>query len=223
MGPRKRGVAYDEGMADHPLDHLVYAAPDLDAAVRRPRGATRRSAGARAVGIPTRAHATRSSRSGRIPTSRSSRRIRTSRRRTRPLWLGVEGRAWPRLTAWACRAADLEALADRARQSRVRLGSVTEGSRRRADGTVLVWRFTDPHVVVAEGLVPFFIDWGRSPHPAASAPGGVTLSALRAEHPNPGDVAALLGGLELSLPVTKGPRPALIAVLETPNGLVELR
>jgi hypothetical protein len=71
--------------------------------------------------------------------------------------------------------------------------------------------------------VPFFIDWGGSPHPAASAPAGASLVALRAEHPDPGDVATLLGNLELDMPVTKGPKAALIAVLETSRGLVELR
>ena len=87
----------------------------------------------------------------------------------------------------------------------------------------MFWKFTDPHVVVAGGLVPFFIDWGASPHPAASAPGGASLSALRGEHPNPAGAAALLRSLGLELPVTKGPRPALIAVLDTPRGLIELR
>ncbi len=92
---------------------------------------------------------------------------------------------------------------------------------------ILSWRSTDPRALIAAedglGLVPFFIDWGISPHPAASAPGGITLAALRGEHPHPGDAATLLGNLGLELPVTKGPRPALIAVLETPRGLVELR
>src|SRR5262249_23528283 len=97
------------------------------------------------------------------------------------------------------------------------------GGRRRADGVLLSWRLTDPRAVLEDGLVPFFIDWGSSPHPSASAPGGVVLAALRGEHPQPGDMATLLGNLGLALPVTKGERPALIAVLQTPRGLVELR
>lgn len=141
----------------------------------------------------------------------------------RPLWLGLEGLAAPRLTAWAVRSADLQALVRRAETAGVRLGPVREGSRRRADGELLSWRLTDPRVREADGLVPFFIDWGSSPHPAASAPAGASLVALRGEHPDPGDAATLLGNLELDMPVTKGPRPALIAVLETPKGLIELR
>src|SRR5262249_13245476 len=139
----------------------------------------------------------------------------------RPLWLGLEGLAEPRLTGWAIKASKLEDARDRARASGVRLGPVVAGNRRRPDGTLLSWEFTDPHVLVAEGLVPFLIDWGGSRHPAASAPGGVSLLALRAEHPHPAGVRALLGGIDVKLPVTKGGRAALIANLKTPRGGIE--
>ncbi|MGE5412658.1 MAG: VOC family protein, partial [Syntrophomonadaceae bacterium] len=114
-------------------------------------------------------------------------------------------------------------ISERALAAGARLGAGADGSRRRAAGSGLGWRFTDPRVLVADGLVPFFIDWGASPHPAASAPGGVSLLALRAEHPYPAGVASLLRALGIDLPMTKGDRAALIAVLEGPKGTVELR
>jgi hypothetical protein len=141
----------------------------------------------------------------------------------RPLWLGLEGLTRPRLTAWAIKASRLEDALDRIRAAGVRLGPVVAGRRKRPDGTLVSWEFTDPHVVIAEGLVPFLIDWGGSPHPAASAVAGPSLVALRAEHPNPAGVRTLARALGLSLPVTKGPHAALIAGLETPKGFVELR
>ncbi len=76
---------------------------------------------------------------------------------------------------------------------------------------------------MADGLVPFFIDWGASPHPARSAPEGVSLLALRGEHPYPSGVCSILRALGIDLPVTKGERAALIAVLEGPKGTVELK
>jgi len=141
----------------------------------------------------------------------------------RPLWLGLEGLSGPRLTAWAIKARNLDAEAGRARAGGVRLGSVVEGGRKLPDGRLLSWRFTDPHTQVADGLVPFLIDWGESPHPSAASPPGVTLLALRAEHPNPAGVRALVRALGVNLPVTKGPRAALIAGLQTSRGFVELR
>jgi hypothetical protein len=141
----------------------------------------------------------------------------------RPLWLGLEALERPRLAGWAARARNVEEAARRGRASGVPLGPVATGSRRRADGVLLTWTFTDPHVVVAEGLVPFLIDWGASPHPSGTAPGGVRLLALRGEHPDPAPVTKLLAALGVNLPVTKGSRAALVASLESPRGRLELR
>jgi hypothetical protein len=71
--------------------------------------------------------------------------------------------------------------------------------------------------------VPFFIDWGQTPHPAASAPQGAKLVDLRAEHPEPEEVEKILKSLGLDLPVEEGARPALVAVVASPRGRVELR
>ena len=94
---------------------------------------------------------------------------------------------------------------------------------RRPDGALLSWRYTDPRTVLADGLVPFFIDWGQSPHPAQTAAQGCSLIALRAEHPDAQRVQRLLGDLGIDLPVQSGPRPVLIAVIDSPRGRVELR
>ncbi len=204
------------------LDHLVYSAPDLDAGVDR----LEELLGVRAAtGGSHPGEGTRNAILGLGP-DRYLEILAPDPEMPQPnwpYWLGLGGLKEPRPTAWAVKSRDLEGLVHRARESDVRLGPVIRGSRLRPDGVMLAWSCTDPHAVVAEGLVPFFIDWGESPHPAVSAPPGALLSALRAEHPNPAGVAALLGALGLDLPVTKGPRCALIAVLETPRGLVELR
>jgi hypothetical protein len=67
----------------------------------------------------------------------------------------------------------------------VKLGAVASGSRNREDGVVLSWHLTDPFTVLANGIVPFFIDWGQTPHPAQFAAQGSKLANLRAEHPEP--------------------------------------
>ena len=118
---------------------------------------------------------------------------------------------------------DLERFADAARQRGVTLGAVMPGSRKRPDGVELTWRYTDPAVVIEHRLIPYFIDWGSSPHPALSAAPGGKLIALRAEHPDPARVQAKLKQLGLDLPVAPGPKAALIATLEGPSGRVQLR
>jgi hypothetical protein len=88
---------------------------------------------------------------------------------------------------------------------------------------VLSWRFTDPGTVLADGIVPFFIDWRESPHPARSSATGASLVGLRAEHPDPGRVSGLLRKLDLDLPVRRGRSAQLIAIIDGPRGRVELR
>jgi hypothetical protein len=134
---------------------------------------------------------------------------------------GSSGRG--RLAAWAARATDLDALHARARGAGIALGEVLDGSREAADGGLLTWAMTDPEVVGDDGVLPFFIDWGDTPHPARRAPGGVRLESLRAEHPDPIGVGAALTLLGVSIPVTAGSHPALVATLVTPRGPVELR
>ena len=92
----------------------------------------------------------------------------------------------------------------------------------RTDGRLLTWKFTDPVVVSGDGIVPFLIDWGTSPHPAESAPSGATLIDLRAEHPAPAEIRRVLSVLEIDLPVAEGPVARLIATLDTPRGRVRL-
>ena len=71
--------------------------------------------------------------------------------------------------------------------------------------------------------MPYFIDWGTSPHPARTAARGASLVALRAEHPDPARVADMLGQIGLALPVRKGSKPSVIATLDGLKGRVELR
>jgi hypothetical protein len=105
----------------------------------------------------------------------------------------------------------------------VPLGPVMAGSRQRPDGVTLAWTLTDPGVASGVTLLPFFIDWADSPHPAATAARGPLLVSLRAEHPRPDLAREPLAALGLDLAVDAGPRPALVATLRTVSGVVELR
>jgi|RhiMethySRZTD1v2_1073278.scaffolds.fasta_scaffold1316283_2 glyoxalase-like protein len=136
---------------------------------------------------------------------------------------GIDDLNEPRLVTWVAKGQSLDSFVKEAATAGVRLGEVIDGSRRRTDGVALSWRYTDPRTVVFDGLVPFFIDWGTTAHPAATATRGASLIGLRAEHPDPEPVQRALDKLGLDLRVQRGPRPALIATVHTPHGRVELR
>ena len=139
----------------------------------------------------------------------------------RPFGLDVPSRS--RLVGWAANCSGLEQLRAVAARHGVALGDVQSGSRQRPDGAILRWTLTDPCCVIADGIVPFFIDWEQSPHPASVAPTGAALVSLRAEHPDAGRVRDLLRGLALELPVAAASAPALVAEIDCPNGRVLLR
>jgi hypothetical protein len=204
------------------IDHLVYAAPDLNTGIE----AIEKLTGVRAT--PGGQHPGRGTRNALIALGPASYLEiigpdpeQPAPPNPRPF--GIDGLKAPRLARWVVKGQNLEQLAAEASRKGVQLGEVTSGKRQRPDGVLLTWRYTDPRVDLADGLVPFFIDWGESPHPAATAAKGLTLIALRAEHPDAARVRKILTQLGLDLPVRTGPAPALIATIDSPRGRVELR
>ncbi len=215
------GAAQDSSRILSRVDHLVYATPDLDRTVAD----LERLLGVRAT--PGGQHPGRGTRNALIALGADS-------------YLEIIGpdpeqppanlRSWwfndlnePRLVTWAAKGTELERLRDSAVSHGLAMTEVSAGSRKRPDGVLLSWRTASPSGPAAGGIVPFFIDWGDSPHPAHSSARGVTLVGLRAEHPDAGQVREMLGRLGLDLPITPGARPVLIATLMGPRGRVELR
>ena len=137
-----------------------------------------------------------------------------------PRWFGIDGLDGPRLVTWATPRSDLEEVVRDAVAAAVDLGEVAAGARARPDGSELRWRFTDPRADRMGGVVPFFIDWGVSPHPGDALPATCTLTELRAEHPDPTRVAEILARLDVPLGVTAGTAPSLVARIDAPAGTV---
>ena len=209
-------------MADGELDHLVYATPDVDATVADLEATlgVRAATGGRHVG--------RGTRNALIGLSQFSYLEiigpdATQRDAARPLWFGLDTLTAPRLVTWAIQLGDVERVMGDAARAGVVLGTLAHGARETPDGSTLRWRLTSPDVMIDDGLVPFLIDWGRSKHPALSAPRGVTLRSMRGEHPDPERVMRDVSVVSAKLSVVRAPRPALVAILAGKKGEVELR
>ena len=204
------------------LDHLVYATPDLNLGI----DTIEKVLGVRAT--PGGQHPGLGTRNALValgPTSYLE-IIGPDPEQPKPAGprrFGIDELKAPRIVRWVAKSSDLETVAANAAQKNVKLGPVIPGSRRRPDGVVLSWRYTDPNVVEANGLIPFFIDWGTSPHPSATAARGATLLQVRAEHPDAMRVQKMLDALGLDLRVQKGSAAAIIATIEGARGRVELR
>ena len=140
-----------------------------------------------------------------------------------PRWFNIDTITAPGLVTWAAHGSALAQLAESATHSDVHIGDVLDGNRTRPDGVQLHWQYTNPIAMLADGLVPFFIDWGLSPHPAAQAAQGLTLAELRAEHASPDSVLRMLDVLNVVIPVKKSSASALCAIIDGPKGRIELR
>jgi catechol 2,3-dioxygenase-like lactoylglutathione lyase family enzyme len=140
-----------------------------------------------------------------------------------PRPFGLETLSAPRLATWAVKGRALEALVTHARAEGVELGEVQRRTRRRPDGLLLSWAMTDLTAPRADGIIPFFVDWGETPHPATTSPQGGTLIGLSARHPEAGSVHAMLRSLGVAIEVEPGETPELIATLRTHKGEIELR
>jgi hypothetical protein len=133
----------------------------------------------------------------------------------------IESLDRPRLVTWVCRAERLDEVVEQARRLGIELGSIQPGSRRRPDGSTLTWTMTDLTMPREGGIVPYFINWGDSGHPAQSAPIGCSLERVWAEHPEPSRVKRILVSLGLDLPIDLGDQPRLLAKIAGPRGTIE--
>jgi hypothetical protein len=124
----------------------------------------------------------------------------------------------PRLVGWAAHPGNLTDFAQKLRGAGIAFEGPTPGSRKRPDGKLLKWEIVSLSDTDT-GLLPFFIEWSQdSVHPSVDAPKGCALLSFAAETPDPEKLAATLKTLSLDLPVKKGEKHLLHAVISGPKG-----
>ena len=199
-----------------PVDHLVYAVPDVPAGVAEmeARLGVSFSPGGSHPGLGTRNALLR------LGDGVYMEVVGPDPEQPTPpdgLWLADGGPALPALVTWASPSSDLKSQA--AGPARSLLGPMRSMSRRNDDGSILSWTLTMPvRPLPRAGIVPFFIDWGDSVHPSAALPdAGVRLTGLVARHPEPVAVATELAALGVEMHVERG-EPGLHATLQRRDG-----
>ena len=202
------------------IDHLVYATPDLDAAVEWVTAAlgVRPTPGGRHPGLGTR-NALLDLGGGAYLELIG---IDAEATADGPRPFGLDRIAGPRLAAWAAKTDGIDQRVARARRFGYDPGPVLSMSRRRPDGTELQWRLTSPGPHSVE-VVPFLIEWGDdTPHPSTTSAGGCRLLSFTGAHPEPDAVAEMFRALGVEFSVEPAPSAALRAEIEGPGGTVTL-
>lgn len=160
-----------------------------------------------------------------------------------PRPFGIDDLDRARLVAWcAAPHRPLPEVIAAARAAGFDPGDFHSMSRRRPDGVELEWTLTSPPLTLGDGeslesdlplggVLPFFIDWGRTSHPSEAIPVGGTLLTLDLFHPQPRSIdlvlsavsdQAMLGDDESKISLNYADRPGLAAEIHTPQGTVIL-
>lgn len=199
------------------LDHLVWAGPDLFAAVADFEELTgvAPTPGGQHLGLGTRNFLASLGDSSYLEIIGPDPQ-QPEPSRARPF--GIDTLDRPRLVAWAIRAQDLDERVAAARAAGWDPGNVVSMSRRRPDGVLLEWQLTIKAQTQVVEPVPFLIDWGATETPAATAVDGLELVELSAGHPEPESLAASLAAVGAELTIEAAAEPGLSALLRTPRG-----
>ncbi len=198
------------------IDHLVYATPDLDATIDQIE---------QLLGV-------RAAIGGQHPTWGTRNALLSLGPRAyleimgpdpsqpdpnEPRPFGIDRMLKPRLVTWVARTDDMQSVIEAAKRQGLDLGELQERSRTKPDGTVLKWTMTDLSKNREDGVIPYFINWGDSPHPAVSSPKGCRLIKLEAFHPDARRANDLLRSLEIDFQIRNG-SVALRATIDSPRG-----
>lgn len=202
------------------IDHLIFAAPDLEDGVREieDRFGVRAAGGGQHLGQGTHNKLLALGPHTYLEIIAPD---PTQPEPSGPRPYGVDGVTVPGLVGWAIACDDIVAALGQARSSGFDPGDVIEGHRLTPATATLRWHVTSN--ARSAGAVPFLISWGSTPHPATSAPSGLRLDSVHLEHPEPESIVGALRALGSNADVGHAERIAIVARINGPRGHHELR
>ena len=202
------------------IDHLVYAAPDLAAAIGdlERRFGVRAHPGGKHVGLGTH-NALAALGPATYLEIIAPDPEEAPPPRARPF--GLDSVTAGGIAGWAITCDDIDAAIARARSLGYDPGDAIDMQRVGPTGTVLHWRLTLN--ALKGGPVPFLIAWGDTDHPARSAPTGLVLESLAIEDPDSDSLTSVLTALDVDIEIRPATHTALVAHIRGPKGIKELR
>ena len=198
------------------LDHIMYAAPDLDQGIEEIADLTgvRPALGGSHPGIGTRNALLSLGEDQYLEIIAPDHNQKLSGT-TGELLLEHGGSG---IRGWAVATTDLHALTELASKAGFGYKDIIEMSRTTPGGVHLEWQL---RFLTGNNQLPFFIDWKASPHPALSTTKGCSLIEFCIATQEVAKYQQLMSALDLEVSMTSdGNR--FKAALQTPKGIVEL-
>ena len=128
----------------------------------------------------------------------------------------------PGLMTFAIASDDLASLREAALHEKLGVNGPVAMHRDTPSGGRLDWTILYLEDARFGEAIPFVIDWGKTPHPSASAPVGCRLKSFAVAHPDAAALGRLYAALGVPTVVKGGPYPGFVAELATPKGDVVL-
>ncbi|MBT8220628.1 MAG: VOC family protein, partial [Bacteroidia bacterium] len=128
----------------------------------------------------------------------------------------------PTLTRWIATSNKLKEVQSKCSDLGIDIGKISPAQRQKPDGSTIQWKLSDPYRLNFDGLMPFFIDWGQTPHPAENLDQPCTLLKLEVYHRNKLEVERIFQNLKLPIPVHFGESTKIVATIDCPKGIVQL-
>ena len=124
---------------------------------------------------------------------------------------------------WAVGGVDLSELRQKVSAAGLAGSELVTGGRTLPNGSWLGWKCFGIHDHGFGALVPFFIDWIDSEHPAKTAPRGGSLVGVEVFSPQTEKLSDLYVILGLDISVTKAAAPGVSVTFESRSGRHVLR
>ena len=124
----------------------------------------------------------------------------------------------PYLYTYAIRSQDIDGLAAKATKAGLEVEGPVAMSRNREDGTRLEWSLMRLYHPVLGRTLPIVIDWKQTPHPSTALPPSCRLKSFTALHPDADLLRRAYAALSIDVEVKLGARPGFVALLDTPAG-----
>ena len=134
----------------------------------------------------------------------------------------ISALARPGLITFSVASEALDALKTAALGARLTARGPVAMHRTTPAGDRLDWSILTLEDAVFGEAIPFVIDWGRTPHPSRATPSGCRLKSFVALHPEAERLAALYARLGVPVAVKRAIEPGFLAELATPRGDVVL-
>lgn len=132
----------------------------------------------------------------------------------------IAGLPAPEMHAFCLRTDGFDGLAEAADRCDIEASEPVAMSRTRPDGVTLNWEICYLGSPQWGRALPFLIDWKGSPHPATTSVQGCRLTEFAVLHPRAPELAAVFAEMGIATPVIAAPDPGFLARLSTPKGEV---